>query len=332
MKISVIIPIYNAYDCLEKSVRSVQAQDYDDLEIILIDDGSTDGSDRLAEELADSDDRHRTTVFHKENGGSSSARNLGIQKATGDYLGFVDSDDYIEPDMFSELAKAISEHDLMIVQTGRDEISPDGTKRADVVEVPNTFVEIPSKDFLRELLLHKGDCSFCTKLTKRELFDVSRFPEGELNEDFWLLIQMLTSDLSPKVGILPSVGYHVYYRETSNTRTLDRGAFPRVYTDIVVNAQRVEKLIQDKLPDMLEYSRRFSLVQRLDYMMHIPVGMMRSDNQFYFEVKKYLKDNRDEIKTNPLLNDDQRGKLKLLSIAPKFVRWVHLQKMKILRR
>ena len=92
--ISVIVPVYNILDCLERCVNSICAQTWKNLEILLVDDGSTDGTGKLCDLLAEKDDRIR--VFHKPNGGSSSARNLGISMAKGKWIGFVDSDDWIE--------------------------------------------------------------------------------------------------------------------------------------------------------------------------------------------------------------------------------------------
>lgn len=331
MKISVIIPVYNIMDCLERCVHSVQSQTYRNMEIILVDDGSTDGTSELVDRLAQSDPLGRTIAFHKENGGSSSARNYGITKATGEYFGFVDSDDYIEPDMYANLANAVLEHNLLVAQIGRDEVSADGSRRGDVIEPRDSFGELNSKDFCRELLLHRGDCSFCTKLVKRELFDNSLFPEGELNEDFWLLIQMLLASDNglDSIGILPEIGYHVFYRETSNSRTIDCNVFPRVFTDIVVNADRTERLISDVIPELSDYALRFALVQRLDYLLHIPVGMMSRDNDFYVQVVEYIKSHRGQIDSNPYLNNDQRKKLKILSLAPKLIRQLHKVSMKI---
>src|SRR5690606_32725285 len=92
-KISIIIPIYNASAFLEKCIDSVINQSYDNLEIILINDGSTDSSLDICKKYANSDDRIK--LINKENGGVSSARNMGLEVVTGDYIGFVDSDDYI---------------------------------------------------------------------------------------------------------------------------------------------------------------------------------------------------------------------------------------------
>ena len=119
--ISIIVPVYNIIEYLPRCVESLRKQTYDKIEILLVDDGSTDGTAELCDKLAVEDVRIR--VFHKQNGGSSSARNLGIQEATGEYLGFVDSDDYVEPDMYERLLQAIETTHLPIAQTGREETS-----------------------------------------------------------------------------------------------------------------------------------------------------------------------------------------------------------------
>ena len=99
--ISVIVPVYNVEEYVEKCVLSIINQTYKNLEIILVDDGSTDNSGKICDEIAIKDNRIK--VIHKKNGGLSDARNVGIDIAKGDYLGFVDSDDYIDPDMYSIL-------------------------------------------------------------------------------------------------------------------------------------------------------------------------------------------------------------------------------------
>ena len=92
--ISVIVPVYNVESYLEKCVDSIRNQTYKNLEIILVDDGATDNSGVLCDKIAKKDDRIK--VYHKENGGLSDARNYGVKKATGEFIGFVDSDDYID--------------------------------------------------------------------------------------------------------------------------------------------------------------------------------------------------------------------------------------------
>lgn len=144
--ISIIVPVYNIIEYLPRCVESLRKQTYDKIEILLVDDGSTDGTSALCDALAAEDVRIR--VFHKQNGGSSSARNLGIQEATGEYLGFVDSDDYVEPDMYERLLQAIETTHLPIAQTGRDEIDPEGKKLPNICEPVTERQEIPAKEFL----------------------------------------------------------------------------------------------------------------------------------------------------------------------------------------
>ena len=103
--ITVIVPVYNIREYLPRCVRSITGQTYENLEILLVDDGSTDGTGELCDTLAGED--KRIQVYHKKNGGSSSARNLALEKARGEYVGFVDSDDYIEPHMYELLMKGI---------------------------------------------------------------------------------------------------------------------------------------------------------------------------------------------------------------------------------
>ena len=104
-QISIVVPVYNVEQYLEKCVNSIINQTYKNLEIILVDDGATDSSGNMCDELAKSDNRIK--VYHKENGGLSDARNYGVERATGEYIGFVDSDDYIDSEMYEKLYEAI---------------------------------------------------------------------------------------------------------------------------------------------------------------------------------------------------------------------------------
>lgn len=317
--ISVIVPIYNVVEYLPKCVNSIRRQTYRNLEIILVDDGSTDNSGAMAEKFALEDKRVR--VFHKENGGSSSARNLGIEKARGDFIGFVDSDDFIEPQMYERLLAVALSENLLMVQCSRDEIDEQGNRMEDVCIPPDEPELWENEKFMKELLLHRGDCSFCTKLTRSKLLKEHRFPEGELNEDFRLLTELLPQ--IPAVAVLPQQDYHVFYRYGSNTRTRNKDEFPRVFTDIVNNADRVEALVAKEYPQLIKEARRFALFQRLDYMLHIPVSMMNKENEFYVQVCTYLKKHKKDIRTNPYLTKKNRQYLMLFATAPLFVRKVH---------
>ncbi len=316
--ITIIVPVYNTKEYLNKCVNSLISQTYENLEIILVDDGSTDASGALCDELAAKDSR--IVVIHKENGGSSSARNAGISMAHGDYIGFVDSDDYVEPFMYERLIEGAPAE---IIQIGRNEIDVEGSILPDICIPPKEDTFYDSESFMRELLLHKGDCSFCTKIISKKMFDnpKNRFPEGILNEDFYLLVNLLTEIK----GVLskPGYAYHVFYRLGSNSRKEDKNTFSRVYLDSVDNADMVEGIVKKSFPGLIKISMRFGLYQRLEYLLHIPVSQMNKDNVQYKNIVKYLRKHVTETITNNYLTGKNRIYLLLLTVAPKGVRIIH---------
>lgn len=317
--ISVIVPVYNIKEYLERCVRSIMRQTYSNLEILLVDDGSTDGSGEICEKLAKEDARIR--VFHKENGGSSSARNLGIREARGEYLGFIDSDDYIEPDMYELLARGIVEYGLEMAQVSRDEVDEEGNRMPDVCIPPKEEWLITQQEMMNELLMHRGDASFCTRLTKKTLFEELAFPEGKLNEDFYLLIHMLHK--IDKLVIFPKQCYHVFYRIGSNSRKKDKNDFSRVFSDNVENADVVMELVKEQYPVLIPAAFRFGCFQRLDYLLHIPIGQMTKENAFYRAVVSYLRKNIGKMLTNAYLTKKNKIYLLLLTLAPKRTRQLH---------
>ena len=129
-RISVIVPVYNVEQYLPRCVESILAQTYENLEILLVDDGTKDNSGAICDAYARQD--ARVKAIHKKNGGLSSARNAGIDAATGEYLSFVDSDDWIEPQMYERLYEAATAAGTSIAQASRDEIDEDYHKRPDV--------------------------------------------------------------------------------------------------------------------------------------------------------------------------------------------------------
>lgn len=317
--LTIVIPVYNTKPYLSRCVHSVMAQTYSNLEILLVDDGSTDGSGALCEELAGEDERIR--VIHKENGGSSSARNLAIQQAKGEYLGFVDSDDYIDAEMYELLCKGVLEKHVKIAQIGRDEIDEEGNKLPDICEPPKQPVCYQPEEFLEELLMHRGDCSFCTKLLHRELFAEHPFPVGELNEDFRLLVQML-----PQAGpilSLPEQTYHVYYRLGSNSRKRSPDDFSPVYLDCVRNADRVMEMVRKYYPQLQKVAIRFGAYQRLEYLLHIPVSQMKRDNQPYRQIAGEMRKSWWQAMGNPYLTRKNKCYHTLFALAPATIRRVH---------
>ena len=214
--ISVIVPVYKVEDYLAECVSSIRSQTYKNLEIILVDDGSPDRSGELCDQLAAQDPRIK--VVHKENGGLSSARNAGLDVATGEYVSFVDSDDWIVADMYQRLYSLMEKHNAQIAAGGLqfstgEHFNLDYPAKSDV--------EVFSRlDALREITRNqKCTNSFCDKLWPRWIFDKVRFPIGELYEDMKTIPSCL--ELVDTVVYDPTPTY--FYRATEESIT--RGQF-----------------------------------------------------------------------------------------------------------
>lgn len=179
--ISVIVPVYNMENYLKRCVDSILAQEYGQLEIILVDDGSTDRSPAMCDAYAAQEERIR--VIHKENGGLSDARNAGLAVAKGNYIGFVDSDDWIEPGMYKNMYEAAIEHQAEVVVCRYAEVYPDrvadGSCNERVVLTREEVLDI----FICEHPQYKIYNSVWSKLFKREIIGDTIFPKGRNSED-----------------------------------------------------------------------------------------------------------------------------------------------------
>ena len=156
--ISVIIPVYNVEEYLDDCLTSVLAQTYSNLEILLINDGSTDNSGVICDKYAQTDSRIK--VFHKENGGVSSARNIGLENATGQYIAFVDPDDWIEPNMYETIITQFEKSDVDAVFCGYWENFSDEVKRNPVIHMPEKHDIVSGRDALYQCLIKMEDGYF----------------------------------------------------------------------------------------------------------------------------------------------------------------------------
>lgn len=204
--VSIIVPIYKSEKTLHSCIESLQKQTEPDIEIILVDDGSPDNCPRLCDELAEKDPRLR--VIHKENGGVSSARNAGIKEAHGEFLLFVDSDDYVEPDMAEELLQYIGKADLAICGYHHHYMG------RDVEKVPKIEKWIGAESFL--MLYGEGYLNMpWNKLFRRKL--VGSFDEGlSLGEDLLFNLDYLRR-ASGGVAIVQRPLHHYIQNDTGNT-------------------------------------------------------------------------------------------------------------------
>ena len=314
--VSVIVPVYNSTAYLKRCVDAILSQTYQDLEVVLVDDGSTDDSLNMCREYEKSD--ARVKVFHKENGGSSSARNVGIKEATGEYICFCDSDDYYEPDIVENLMKVFNEKDDCIVAQCMAVCRyEDGTLESGPLKDSGEIVRETNVEYFRELLLHLGDSSFCTKMIKADFMKKFSFNEGRLNEDFELLVYMLQE--FDCIYTYEITGYNIILRFGSNTRNVYKNLF---YDCLIENSDMAAKLVDEKYPELKEEARKFQLYQRLDYTLHTPLSKMKN-NPVATKVLKELKLWRKDIKENQYLAPKDRRNLKILSRIPRLSKWVH---------
>lgn len=207
-KISVIVPVYKVEPYLRKCLDSIVNQTYRNLEIILVDDGSPDNCGAICDEYAAKDQRVR--VIHKANGGLSSARNAALEIATGDYVGFVDSDDWIETDMFEYLLAGMQLEKADVAVCGVIEEYP-RHQNYRALEKKETF----DREESMKLLLQGGMLQnrVWDKLWRRALFTAIRFPQGKNYED--LAIAHRLFDKARKLVCLPDAKYHYLLRGDS---------------------------------------------------------------------------------------------------------------------
>ena len=208
MLISVIVPVYNVEKYLDECVESILRQTYENFEILLIDDGSTDSCGKLCDSLSQKDSRIK--VYHQKNQGLSATRNNGIKYAKGDLLYFIDSDDYIDCNLFFDCVHAFSQHDVEIVVFGTTKVAngkPTTTSDTkDFGVTSNTFA-------LAQLLKGNINNYPCGKMYKKQIFDNIIFPVGYHFEDIGTIYKTF---LSAKNICFLNKSYY-YYRVNPNS-------------------------------------------------------------------------------------------------------------------
>lgn len=204
MQLSVIIPIYNVENTLDRCLKSVLNQSVVGMEVILVDDGSPDNCPVMCDKWARKDKRIR--VIHKQNGGLSDARNAGIEIAKGEYITFVDSDDWVLPDTYKPLMAWLKEHaDVDILEFP---VEQETMTRQTLATGSGLFAS--AKEYW-EYTMAWSHTYACNKIYRRRLFDDVRFPVGKVFEDIWTLPLLLAKN--PKVATLSMGGYHYTWNE-----------------------------------------------------------------------------------------------------------------------
>lgn len=183
--VSVIVPVYNVEPYLRKCVDSILNQSYRKIEIILVDDGSTDMSGRICDEYSNKDERIK--VIHKKNGGLSSARNAGLEIAKGDYISYIDSDDYVTSLFIEELVGLCIKYNTGISCIGYKEFSSNDEKTVTVISDECKPIIYDDISFIKEIVdsTKSGVITYCvwSKLFRRDIVEKMKFPEGKTYED-----------------------------------------------------------------------------------------------------------------------------------------------------
>lgn len=280
-KISIIVPIYNTERYLKRCIDSIIKQTYTNLEIILVNDGSTDNSLKICREYEKKDKRIK--LFNKENGGQSSARNLALKNATGDFLGFVDSDDWIALDAYEYLIKIMKDRDADVAFIER--INTDNEK------VKNKKQIIKEKVFENEKIIEEyleygmktGNYGLPNYLYKKELFEEIYFPEGRICEDIVTNYKLLKK--SKRLIKSNKICYYYFQDNMSTTRN----KFSRKDFDLLFACDELISISKDesnKIRKMVKEKKDrsdFSLLAKIAYYG------IKDDENYEEEIQKMLK-------------------------------------------
>lgn len=244
--ISIIVPIYNTEQYLDECVKSIVMQSYNNLEILLVDDGSVDHSPEICDRWAKQDQRIK--VIHRRNGGASAARNMALKMARGDLVGFVDSDDYCHKTMFEDLFKAIIDSRKGIAYCSSFYVTSEKRILPTVHKEQEKILNVV--DAIKAIFAEEVDTGMCSKLFKRAVFKDVFFPEGESNEEFSILIPLIHN----ADGIVCIGKSRYYHRE--NDKGVTSASFKNESSSGLVhkNLKRIKvQLDEYKLPCLKEY-------------------------------------------------------------------------------
>ncbi|BCN29024.1 glycosyltransferase [Anaeromicropila herbilytica] len=293
--ITIIVPIYKVEDYLNKCIESIRKQTYQNIEIILVDDGSPDKCPQICDKYSEIDERIR--VIHQVNGGLSSARNRGIDIAKGKFIGFVDSDDYIEPTMFERLYDGIQRYDCDIAIC-RHYVEVKDKLLIDMPPVDRECV-YDSKIANQYLIEDKAIRSYAwDKLYKAELFHKIRFPVGRNYEDIATTYKLF--DQAKVICQLQSYEYYYQIRENciSDNRSIDK--WYKNCRDIVISMSERYEYFSNKRDLKL---KELSFAKLVPYLItYMKLGYQLRSYHDLDHYKQFLKKHKEEISRNPYIS------------------------------
>ena len=273
VKISVIVPIFNAEKYLDSCINSVLEQTYSNWELILIDDGSTDKSGIIADEYKRRDTRIH--VIHQENAGVSSARNRGLDVASGDYISFLDADDEFTPDCLEKLMNAAIRSNVDIVAAKYC-----GEVSSNIINAQDSIWR--GEDALKHSLMDDPFTYLaCTKLFRRSIIGETRFSsELRVSEDTYFLFHLLCK----RPSFLPIQEEVYIYKH--NPDSVTRAAFSERHFDVLRACELKYELIQKQFPEMLELAKNMQLKA---CMCLLRVLAVRTKNEYRNKEKELLR-------------------------------------------
>ncbi len=315
--ISVIVPVYNVAKILERCINSIRKQVYPNLEIILIDDGSTDMSGTFCDVFAKQD--RRIKVIHQANQGLSAARNAGLKLATGKWVTFVDSDDSIRPEMIDLLHRLCFQNKTKMSICGFFEVKSEGEGKIQPATQTQEKV-LDTMDCLKAMLCEDGfSMSAWGKLYARELFDLVRFPEHRLYEDVGTTYQLVLQ--CDRIAVSSAKAYNYYQTPGSITqqsfslKKLDLiDLTDQMCDDILAWGKTRSTADQQQLLDLTNKRRmhaRFSILRQI-VMLDDPEIDNKSLKHAEKNVTKYLRQHKNNILKNPLAS--RRDKLAMRAL------------------
>lgn len=278
-KISVVIPVYNVEKYISECLDSVINQTYKNLQIILVDDGSTDFSGKICDVYAEKD--NRITVVHQKNAGAGAAKNTGLELIEGDYFSIIDSDDYIELDMYEKMVNSLEKYNADIVQClFRNVFVNDSFDRK--YKIKGNYPKVlTSKRFLKEYLYDWKYAIFANKVFKSSLLKEIRFPVGRKIDDEFFTYKLVCN--AKKVVNIDNILYNYRMRKTS-----------------VMNENDTDRLIYDRIDCFIE---------RYNYVSDIYPSLKKKYNLKLYDDLLYFKDSaKDNGKILSLINNFSRKK------------------------
>lgn len=248
-KLSVIVPVYNIERYLPQCLDSILAQTFADIELIVVDDGSTDQSGKICDEYAQKDSR--IVVIHKKNGGLADARNAGLDVISGEYVGFVDSDDWIRPQMYETLLSHQEKTNAEVVACKLHFFSDDGNTNEvwpqieqDYIYSRNDFINHFFPDIKRSIMP-----SVCNKIFKRSVFKTIRFPIGKRYEDAYIQL-----DIYDAVKMIAVINEPLYeYRKRSGSIT-DQVSYDHYLDQLAFSVRHLTYFETNGLKQQCEYA------------------------------------------------------------------------------